>query len=1248
MNTIFLQHLSGLLSYTVPLAVILSAYFSYSQITKKEITHNFIFKEKRSYPEYNIEAFLYIHSIHGSPFIHIQTNDTHNFFATTFRTTCIDDTGSTHVLEHMSLHGSDHYPINSVFSELLKRSLATLLNAFTSIEWTAYPFSTTNSNDFFNILDVYLDASFHPQLNQIAFESECHHLEFESPNDTSSALHHSGVVYNEMVGSLSKPSDYFESLIRKNLYPDSLFRLEYGGYPPAIANLTLEQLKRMHDMYYHPSNALFFHYGSFDLDKIMQKVDQVISDPQFNNADKVLFHGNNNNQNIKKDQENDLEDNIYQQIDDNDNQNNEINDGNYQPNDDKVELKQNQLDDHKRLQQNSKKDETKIIQNKDLKSNNPELRIKEKKVKEYFDLEKLINQPRWNSPRYVIAEGPSNGQIGDNGEEKVTVSVSWMVGDLRNVTEITDLTFLSLLLTDTILSPLYKSLITTRIGTNFINTGFMSYTRSPYFCIGLEGVEMTEAIKFNQTVLDILNDVYKNGFDSDRIYSTLHNFEISQKTISNQQGINFWHGLISFWIHNVNPFEVLDENWQIERIKRILKINPRYFEMILKHQLINNKHRLDLIMKGVQNFQEKQAEKVKQELAEMKEKMSNSELKKIVEETNKIQQFVDAPRPVHLLPSITKNDINETQPTKLKVEYPLNNDKIMTFVQPTNDIVYLTVKCDLPVDSKDIELVPILSLLLNQIGADDLDENEFANQASLYTGGISVSHIIVPSKDDPNSFKASLLFSGSALSSDIEKFIKLIQKMLTKPWLNNTKRINILLSEKVSAFPNRIAENGHYYALLYSSAGISTSSTLQEMWDGITNMRYVKKLLNLSKAELKEIEIHEKEEKKIKEHENNENDVKVEKKDHENDESSKKQKRHLDHEKLNQKIKKDKENEKNKKLRNKIRTQNVNKKINKNVRRREDNNDKSEKIKNEVKTSTKEKATTLSIDNILKNSKQNSLTSILTNAYYKSLVLSSKSSFTASITCCSDDKDKMEELVTNLLKNLPYHSTPSTYNNNKQTNEIIENSKAHFLKYPKTHLKIDSSTFFCGVSVPSPSYNSNSSASFQVAAKLAQAEYLFGAIREKLGAYGAMARYSALMGTTSFLSYRDTSPLLVLKAIDDIIESLATNKKSNLLPPIDDQMVDRAIVQVFSGFDAPIAPKNAGDSLFLSGVDDALLQKRRSALLKVNKKSIVEDFVYIEEKMKNKLGRETIVGGKIDKALIPEFHVVDVFDLDKK
>lgn len=1118
------MHLSGLLSYTVPLAAILSAIFAYTQITKEETKHNFIFKEKRTYPEYNIEAYLYVHSIHGSPFVHIKTNDTHNFFATTFRTTCIDDTGATHVLEHMSLHGSENYPINSVFSELLKRSLATLLNAFTSIEWTAYPFSTTNFNDFFNILNVYLDASFHPQLNQVAFESECHHLEFESPNDTSTPLHHSGVVYNEMVGSMSKPTAYFESLIRKNLYPDSLFRLEYGGYPPSVAKLTLNQLKKMHDMYYHPSNALFFHYGSFDVDKIMEKINQVISDPQFSNVQNHIYNFNDQNKNTNNEKENDQNnDDIYQQIDED--PNNDINDGNYHPDN---EINDNQA----KLQQNNEKNQD----NKDEKSihQNLNIQMKNKNGGAFIDLENLINQPRWNKPRFVVAEGPSNGQKGENGEEKVTVSVSWMVGDLRNITEITDLSFLSLLLTDTILSPLYKSLINTRIGTKFINTGFLAYTRSPYFSIGLEGVDMKEAVKFNQTVLDILNDVYKNGFDQDRIYSTLHNFEISQKTISDSQGINFWEQLISFWIHGVDPFEVLDENWQIERIKRVLKINPRYFEIILKNQLINNNHRLDLIMKGVQNFQEKQAEKVKEELAEMKQNMSQQELDQIVEETNKIRQFVDAPRPVHLLPSITKKDINETQPTKVAVEYPLNNDRIMTFVQPTNDIVYLTVKCDLPVESKDIELVPLLSLILSKIGAGDLDEDEFTNQVSLYTGGISVSYSIVPSKDNPNEFKACLLFSGSALSEDAEKFVKLIDKMIKQPRLNNTKRISIILSEAVSAMPNRIADSGHSYAQIYSSAGLSTSATLQEMWSGITNMRLMRKILSESQAEQQD--------------------------------------------------------------------------------------------------KTKE-----------------TLTDKLTNAYFKNLVLSSESSFTASITCCNGDKDRMNSLVKDLLSSLPYSQTPPVYSENRK-NTIIEEAKSNFLLHPRVHLKIDSSTFFCGISVPSPSYETPSSPSFQVAARLIQSEYLFAAIREKLGAYSTMARYSALTGTISFLSYRDTSPVLVLSTINEIVEAIANpeSKQANSLPHVDDEMVDRAIVQVFSSFDSPVAPKDAGNSMFLLGINDEILQKRRTALLKVTKKEVVDDFAFISRKKKEKMAREVIVGGKIDSTHIPDFYVVDVFDLDKK
>ena len=397
--------------------------------------------------------------------------------------------------------------------------------------------------------------------------------------------------------------------------------------------------------------------------------------------------------------------------------------------------------------------------------------------------------------------------------------------------------------------------------------------------------------------------------------------------------------------------------------------------------------------------------------------------------------------------------------------------------------------------------------------------------------------------------------------------------------------------------PKSIAESGHVYAQIFSSAGLSASSTLREMWSGITGMRVMRDLHNQSKIEEKNQEKLIKEQQKIKKKE--EKPKKPEKQEIVTKSSKKSSKKF---------------------------------KINKN--------------------SKKGGAKTIESHNI----ESDSLTTRLTKAYFETLVLSPDSSFTASITCCQNDKSHMNSRDTKLLSDLPYSTNPPLYSKQRK-NDQIEAKKSEFLLHPRVHLKIDSSTFFCGVSVPSHSYNSPLSASFQVAARLSQAEYLFGIIREKLGAYGAMSSYNGFSGTTSFLSYRDTSPLLVLSAIDNIIDFLADSKNSksdqkddsiSSLPPVDDEMVDRAIVQVFSSFDSPVAPKNAGDQMFLTGIDDNDLQKRRSALLKVTKKDVIEGFKEIANKKKDKMMRQAIVGGKIDKSLIPDFYVVDVFDLDEK
>jgi Zn-dependent M16 (insulinase) family peptidase len=179
------------------------------------------------------------------------------------------------MLEHMTLQGSANFPIRSVFSELHKRPYASFMNAWTFREFTAYPFSTTNESDFHNDLSVYLDSVFHPRLREIDFRNECHHLYFED-NDIAKPLKRGGVVYNEMRGAYSNPASVIYNQVNELLYPDSASRFVSGGRPEVIPRMTIEGLREKHALLYHPSNAHFFWYGNFPLQRVLDKVSSVI------------------------------------------------------------------------------------------------------------------------------------------------------------------------------------------------------------------------------------------------------------------------------------------------------------------------------------------------------------------------------------------------------------------------------------------------------------------------------------------------------------------------------------------------------------------------------------------------------------------------------------------------------------------------------------------------------------------------------------------------------------------------------------------------------------------------------------------------------------------------------------------------------------------------------------------------------------------------------------------------------------
>ena len=201
--------------------------------------------------------------------IHIYNKDKENTFGVFFRTVPQDSTGVAHILEHTVLCGSKKFNVRDPFFSMIKRSLSTFMNAFTSSDWTMYPFSTQNSKDYYNLMNVYLDAAFFPRIDELSFKQEGHRLEIIEKKDKDIELEYKGVVYNEMKGSMSSPGQVLGRSLLSSLYPDTTYRNNSGGEPSQIPSLTWEDLKDFHGRYYHPSNSYFYTYGNLPLEKTL-------------------------------------------------------------------------------------------------------------------------------------------------------------------------------------------------------------------------------------------------------------------------------------------------------------------------------------------------------------------------------------------------------------------------------------------------------------------------------------------------------------------------------------------------------------------------------------------------------------------------------------------------------------------------------------------------------------------------------------------------------------------------------------------------------------------------------------------------------------------------------------------------------------------------------------------------------------------------------------------------------------------
>jgi Zn-dependent M16 (insulinase) family peptidase len=692
----------------------------------------------------NVTVEQFEHRATGASHYHIASDNTENVFLVALRTVPQDSTGVAHILEHTALCGSDRFPVRDPFFMMLRRSLNTFMNAFTSSDWTAYPFASQNRKDFNNLLDVYLDAVFFSRLDPLDFAQEGHRVEFAEPDNSDSELVYKGVVFNEMKGAMSSVTSVLWAALSEQLFPTTTYHYNSGGDPECIPDLSYEQLKQFYQSHYHPSNAIFMTFG-----------DISAAEHQGVFEDKALSQ-------------------------------------------------------FERLEQ----------------------RIQ-------VPLETRLSAPLRISDSYAFDDTGST-------DNKTHIVIGWLLGESTHLTELLEAQLLSSVLIDNSSSPLMHALETTDLGTSPSPLcGLEDSMRELVFCCGLEGSEAEHESELEELVLGVLRDVADNGVPHEQLESVLHQLELHQREIT---GDGFPYGLqlilsaLGCATHYSDPIPLLDLDPVIARMREQIQ-NPDYIRALARRLLLDNPHRVTLVMTPDQALSTQRTEAEASRLAQRKEKMDEDEKKAVIELAAELVARQGQVDDESILPKVELSDIPASLP---ELECGLNTEgskKITTYGQGTNGLVYQQAIATLPrLTSGQMQILPFYSNFLTELGLDDTDYLQAQQRQAATVGAINAFTSMRGSVDDEQAVTGNFVISSKALLKNSQAQSRLMRDTLETVRFDESGRIQELISQQRARREQSITGNGHGLAMAAASAGMSPLANLNHQLSGMNGIKSLRAL----------------------------------------------------------------------------------------------------------------------------------------------------------------------------------------------------------------------------------------------------------------------------------------------------------------------------------------------------------------------------------------------------------------------
>ncbi|MEE2732423.1 MAG: insulinase family protein [Pseudomonadota bacterium] len=720
---------------------------SYQDISRQQQCHD-SFEWLRSEPieSLNVVVSEYRHKATGAMHYHIAADNDENVFMVALRTVPTDSTGVAHILEHTALCGSQNYPVRDPFFMMIRRSLNTFMNAFTSSDWTAYPFASKNRKDFDNLLSVYLDAVFFSRLDPLDFAQEGHRLDFAESGNPESELIYKGVVYNEMKGAMSSPTSELWDQLGRYLFPTTTYHYNSGGDPDTIPDLSYEQLKAFYQTHYHPSNAVFMTFG-------------------------------------------------------------------------------------------------------DMPANELQAAFEERALKQFQALDRTIavaDEKRYGAPLNVETAYPTDLEEGESVDNKTHIVMAWLLGHSTDLENQLKAELMSDVLLDNSAAPLRKLLETSGLGSSPSPLcGLEDSNREMAFMCGLEGSSPEKAAELEQKVLAVLEDVAKHGVSQSRLEAALHQLELSQREIGGDHypyGLQLMMGAISTAMHRGDPIALLNLDPVLDKMREEIK-QPDFVQKLVQEWLLDNPHRVRLVMKPDTSLEEVREAFTKAKLATLKESLSDAAKQSIIEQAKALESRQQLEEDESVLPKVGLEDVPAAIPMPTYQEQTLSSGRHTQYAQGTNGLVYQQAIYDLPPLSQDqLQLLPLYTRFVGELGAGKQDYLQIQERLTEVTGGIFGFSVLRGAIEDEQQVKGVLAFSGKALKRNSAALAELMYSIVEQPRYDELEHLRELVAQQRARLDQSITGQGHALAMIAASSGMNPAARLSHQVGGLAGIRAIKDL----------------------------------------------------------------------------------------------------------------------------------------------------------------------------------------------------------------------------------------------------------------------------------------------------------------------------------------------------------------------------------------------------------------------